>query len=349
MPREATPPPTRSPSLSPRRPPRDCSTPPTSATRGSHLLEAITEATTAARRSGARLEISHLKAAGQLNHGRIADALDLITQERAAGLDVACDVYPYDASSTTLTTRLPDRALDGGIPALLHRLRDPDERHGLVAELVALAPAQLGPERVMIASGPEFGRTLAEVARTRGIDPAEATCQLLDEAQGAVNVINHSMNPDDVANALAYRHSSVASDGWLMTGPDDPGWGEGHPHPRNFGTFTRVLGHYCREHQLFGIAEAVRKMTTLPASRLGLTDRGVLRPRAVADVVVVDPATVADRADYADPWRLSTGVSDVLVAGVPVLAGGEPTGARPGRVLRRPYRPTRLPGDAVRQ
>jgi N-acyl-D-amino-acid deacylase len=316
---------------------------------GSHLLEAVGEAISAARSAGARLEISHLKAAGPLNHGKIIDALDLITAERAAGLDVACDVYPYDASSTTLTTRLPDRAMDGGIPALLQRLRDPDERRRLVAELAGLAAQQLAPDRVMIASGPKFGRTLAEIARTRSVDPAEATCQLLNEAQGAVSVINHSMSPDDVAAALAYRHSSVASDGWLMIGPDDPGWGQGHPHPRNFGTFTRVLGHYCRDHRLFPIAEAVRKMTALPASRLGLTDRGVLRPRTVADVVVLDPATVADQADYARPWQLSTGVSDVLVAGVPVLAGGVPTGARPGRVLRRPRRPTRRPAAFVRR
>lgn len=301
---------------------------------GSRLLEAITEAANAARAGGARLEISHLKAAGPLNHGKVADALALINQERASGLDVACDVYPYDASSTTLTTRLPDWAMDGGIPALLHRLGDPDERRRLVAALNG-GSGQLGPDRVLIASGREFGRTLAEVAAARHVDPGEATCQLLEAERGAVSIINHSMNADDVANALSYRHSSVASDGWIMTGPDDPGWGDGHPHPRNFGTFPRVLGHYVREERLFELAEAVRRMTSLPASRLAMTDRGVLRPGTSGDVVVLDPATVADRATYAEPWQLSTGISDVLVAGVPVLASGVATGARPGRVLRR--------------
>lgn len=321
---------------------------------GAGLLDAIAEATNAARSGGARLEISHLKAAGPLNHGKVADALALISEERERGLDVACDVYPYDASSTTLTTRLPDWALSGGIPALLHRLADPDERRRLVAALAQQAPRQLGPDRVLIASGREFGRTLADVAADRGVDPGEATCQLLEGENGAVSVINHSMNPEDVANALAYRHSSVASDGWIMTGPQDPGWGRGHPHPRNFGTFPRVLGHYVRDEQAFDLAEAVRKMTSLPASRLALADRGVLRPGAAADVVMLDPATVSDRSTYAEPWQLSTGISDVLVAGVPVLASGVATGARPGRVLRRrtlhatPGPTNRSPGAAGR-
>ena len=302
---------------------------------GSRLIEAVDEAIEAARAGDARLEISHLKAAGPANHGKVNAALEQIEQARTAGLDVACDVYPYVASSTTLTTRLPDWAMDGGIPELLQRIADPEQQHRIVQALRDQADRQLAPVSVTIASGSDFGTTLAEAAQRRGVDASAATLALLAENDGAVSVINNSMDPDDVAVALGYRHSSVASDGWIMTGPNDHGWGEGHPHPRNFGTFPRALGHYRRTEGLFDLAEAVRKMTSLPASRLQWSDRGVLRPGAIADVVVLDPDRVADRADFGKPWQLSVGIRDVLVGGVPVLADAAPTGARPGRVIRR--------------
>jgi N-acyl-D-amino-acid deacylase len=225
--------------------------------------------------------------------------------------------------------------MDGGVTALLSRLADPGQRSALAAELSDAAADLLPADRVVIASGPESGRTIAEIAGRRATSPAEATLQLLSEQHGAVAVINHSMHPDDVATVLGHRLTAVASDGWIMTGPQDPGWGRGRPHPRNFGTFPRVLGHYRRDRRLLGLADAVRKMTSLPASRLGMSDRGVLRTGAVADVAVFDPDSVADRATFDDPWQLSVGVSDLLVAGVPVLTDGSPTGARPGRVLRR--------------
>ncbi|SDR85949.1 N-acyl-D-amino-acid deacylase family protein [Microlunatus soli] len=302
---------------------------------GDDLLPAIEEAIGAARRGGARLEISHLKAVGPRNFGRVVDALDRIQLARQDGLDVGCDVYPYDASSTTLTARLPGWAMDGGVPALLDRLADPEQRARLVADLTSAERGSLSADRVTIASGTVFGRTLAAIAAERGISSAEATCQVLQEQHGAVSVINHGMDAQDVGTVLRHRLTAVASDGWIMAGPDDPGWQVGHPHPRNFGTFTRVLGHYTRERGLLDLAEAVRRMTSLPASRLGLTDRGVLRAGAVADVAVFDAAAIDDPADYANPWQLSTGVTDLLVAGTPVLTDGTPTGARPGRVLRR--------------
>ena len=303
---------------------------------GDHLLPAVEEAIRAARLGSARLEISHLKAMAPRNFGRVGDALALIERGRAEGLDVACDVYPYDASSTTLTARLPGWALDGGVPALLHRLADPETSQGLAAELTEAESRQLPADRVRVASGPEFGRTLAEIAERRGIGPAEATLQVLQEQHGSVSVINHGMSADDVRTVLRHRFSSVASDGWIMAGPQDRGWRVGHPHPRSFGTFTRVLGHYGRDEGTISLAEAVRKMTSLPASRLGIADRGVIRPGAVADVIIFDPGTVADLASYEQPWQLSTGVSDVLIGGVAVLSEGRSTGSRPGRVLRRP-------------
>jgi N-acyl-D-amino-acid deacylase len=146
----------------------------------------------------------------------------------------------------------------------------------------------------------------------------------------AVTIVNHAMSEADVAAVLRHPHVSVASDGWTLRAE-----GEGRPHPRSFGTFPRVLARYVRELGVLDLPDAVRRMTGLPASRLGLTGRGRIAVGAVADIAVFDPDTVADRSTFADPWRLSTGFSTVLVAGVPVLADGAPTGARPGTVLRR--------------
>ncbi len=300
------------------------------------LLDAVAEAIGAARESGVRLEISHLKAMGRSNHGAVTAALRMIDEARTDGVDVTCDVYPYTASSTTLTSRLPAWAMDGGVPRLLERLADPATRERIAAGLRDRMSRDVDPEGVVVAELPpgpfsgSRGRSVADVARQLGTEPAEAALRLLAGHQGAVAVVNHAMAQEDVDTVLRHPVASVASDGWVLTPT-----GEGRPHPRSFGTFTRVLGRHVRAGDL-ALADAVRKMTALPASRLGMTDRGVLAPGAVADVAVFDPATVADRSTYDDPWQLSTGVRHVLVRGEAVLADGVPTGARPGGVLRRP-------------
>jgi N-acyl-D-amino-acid deacylase len=300
------------------------------------VLAAVTEAIEAARASGARLEISHLKAMGRENHGSVAEALQLVDAARAGGVDVACDVYPYTASSTTLSSRLPTWALDGGVDALLDRLADAAVREKIAAELRQRMGRDVDPEGVVIADlppgpfSPARGTSIAALGRELGVDPAEAALQLLAGHRGAVAVVNHAMAEDDVLAVLRHPAASVASDGWVLR-PH----GAGRPHPRSFGTFARVLGRYVRDQAALPLAEAVRKMTSLPASRLGMTDRGVLRAGAVADVAVFHPRRVVDRRSFADPWQLATGVEHVLVAGEPVLRDGRPTGARPGRVLRR--------------
>ncbi|AYY13632.1 D-aminoacylase [Actinobacteria bacterium YIM 96077] len=300
-----------------------------------HLHEAIAEAIRAAEATGARLQISHLKAAGPRNHGAVTGALRLIDDAAARGVDVAADVYPYTASSTTLTTRLPAWALDGGPPELLRRLRHSGERERIAAELRHEADQTLGPENVVIADLGDgryrdaVGSSLADVARREGTDPAEVTLRILEEHDAAVAVVMHGMSDDDVETVLRHPRVAVASDGWVMR-PE----GAGKPHPRNFGTFPRVLARYVRERGVLSLPEAVRKMTSLPASRLGLDGRGIIRPGAAADVVVFDPDTVTDRSTFADPWQLSTGVSTVLVNGQIALEG-DPTGSRAGRVLFR--------------
>lgn len=301
------------------------------------LLDAVREAIETARAGGARLEISHLKAMGRRNHGGVAAALQIIDDARADGVDVTCDVYPYTASSTTLTSRLPAWALDGGVERLLERLADPPTRERVATGLRERMARDVDPEGVVLADLPPGpfsdarGRSVADIARELGTDPSEAALRVLAGHRGAVSVVNHAMAADDVRTVLQHPATSVASDGWELA-PDGPG----RPHPRSFGTFTRVLGRYVRGGDLT-LAAAVHKMTGLPAARLGMRDRGVLRPGAVADVAVLDPDSVTDRSTYDDPWQLSTGVHHVLVAGTPVLADGVLTGARPGRVLRRPH------------
>ncbi|WP_103501589.1 MULTISPECIES: amidohydrolase family protein [unclassified Streptomyces] len=308
---------------------------------GAGLADAVDEALTVARDSGVRLQISHLKAAGVANWGTVGDALERIEAARADGLDVAADQYPYSASSTTLTTLLPDWALDGGVAALLDRLADPERYRSMAAEMTAaLEAGTFRPERVTLAGLPDdddprhghlIGRTVADAAAELGTPPAETVLDLLAAHGGQIASIHHSMSEDDVRHVMRHPAVAVASDGWILRRS-----GPGRPHPRSFGTFARVLGHYSRDEDVLGLPEAVRKMTGLPASRLGWTDRGVLRPGAAADLVVFDPGTVVDRSTFAEPWRTAQGVAHTLVAGRFAVEDGEATGAGAGRVLGRP-------------
>jgi N-acyl-D-amino-acid deacylase len=295
---------------------------------GAGLLAALDEAISAARAGGARLEISHLKAVGTSNYGLVHRALEHL--DAVHDVDLGWDAYPYTATNTTLTTRLPPWSLAGG--ALLERLADSGERERIADAL--RADVLLSPETVVIASLPPGryedcrGLSLAEIARRDGVDAAEIVLRILESHQAAVSVVNHAMSEDDVTAVLEHPRTAIASDGWIMdaTGP-------GHPHPRNFGTFPRVLGHYARDRGVLTLTEAIRRMTALPAARLGLTDRGGLRPGAIADLVVLDPARIADKSTYDDPWQLSVGVEHVLIAGQPALTNGTPTGRRPGRII----------------
>ncbi|MDB1086785.1 D-aminoacylase [Streptomyces sp. ACA25] len=303
----------------------------------SRLAEAVEEALSVARRSGVRLQISHLKAAGVSNWGAVAGALRQIEAARAHGVDVAADQYPYSASSTTLTSALPGWAMDGGVQALLARLDDAEQSARLAAELAAREGADFRPDRIVLAATPPgpfrtaIGRTVAEVAATLGCGAGQAVTELLRAQRGQVGTVNHSMSEDDVRLVMRHPAVAVASDGWVLRCP-----GEGRPHPRSFGTFARVLGHYVRSERVLELPEAVRRMTSLPASRLGWNDRGLVREGAVADLVVLDPDRVRDRSTFEEPWHLATGVLHTLIAGRPVREHGEPTGEPAGRVLRRP-------------
>ncbi|GAA0942706.1 D-aminoacylase [Actinocorallia libanotica] len=303
---------------------------------GDDLLKAVDEALETARRSGVRLQISHLKAMGPANHGKVVRALALIDAARAEGVDVATDVYPYAASSTQLSSRLPDWALDGGLDALLERLARPETRERIAAELRAKTGGTFLPEGTVLAAMPDgpytpyVGASLREIADERGADPADVALDVLAGHRALVFIVNHAMAEDDVDTVLRHPAAAVASDGWEL----DTACG-GHPHPRHFGAFARALGHHARDRGLLTLPQAVHKMTGLPASRLGLTGRGTLAEGHAADLAVFEPGEITDRATYAEPLAYAEGVRHVVVNGRLALADGAVTGERPGRVLRR--------------
>jgi N-acyl-D-amino-acid deacylase len=305
---------------------------------GATLLDAVKEAITVGREADIPVQISHLKAAGRPNWGKVADALALIDAARLEGLDVLCDAYPYTASSTSLRTLLPDWALEGGVDALLARLRDSGGRAAIRDALTTTRTESMamrvGWDNIMLVGMKERreaeGKRLSEVAAARRRDPAETLLDLLVEEGGRGSVILFQMDEGDFRRALAHPAVMVGSDGSSLT----PVGATTKPHPRSYGTFPRVLGHYARDERTITLPQAVHKMTALPARRLGLRDRGVIRVGARADLVVFDPKHVIDVATYDDPHRYPVGVEQVIVNGRLVIKDGEHTGSMPGRVLR---------------
>jgi N-acyl-D-amino-acid deacylase len=310
---------------------------------GATLLAAVEEAIHIGREADLPVQISHIKAAGRPNWGQVGQALTRIDAAVGEGLDVAADCYPYTASSTSLRTLLPDWALEGGIDTMLARLRDPDTRQRIRRDVEAPANGQglldrVGWENVMVAycarRKDAEGRRLSELALARGLDPFDAALELIADEGGRGYMILFQLDEQDVRRALQHPRVMIGSDGSALA-PSGP-LGEGKPHPRSYGTFPRVLGEYVREQRVLSLAQAVHKMTGLPARRLGLKDRGIIKVGARADLVVFDPKAVADRATYSDPHRYPTGIGDVIVNGRFVVRQGEHTGSLPGRLLRLP-------------
>jgi len=303
----------------------------------------VAEAILVGREARLPVQVSHLKAAGRPNWGKVARALAMIDAAAAEGLDVQADVYPYTASSTTLRTLLPDWALEGGVSAMLARLRDPAERARMRRDIEAPPAGQglldrVGWENIMVSYCPgrkdAEGRRLTEIAAARGVDPIEAALELIADEAGKAYMVLFQLDEADLRRVLAHPRVMVGSDGSALAPYGE--LGEGKPHPRSYGTFPRVLAEYVREQRLLTLAQAVHKMTGMPARRLGLRDRGVLRPGARADLVVFDPRRVADRATYEEPHAYPEGIEHVLVNGRFVIRDGEHTGNLPGRVLRMP-------------
>jgi N-acyl-D-amino-acid deacylase len=267
-------------------------------------------------------------------------AITKLEQARAAGQQVTADVYPYTASSTGLTTIIPDRFHEGGATALYDRLADPAARAEIRRELVAMS--RWGDVRsagsVLIlhctteANRRYQGRTLTEVAAERGTDPIDAALDLIATDRSRIGAAFFSMAEDNLRAALARPWVAICSDGTSMAPEGE--FLRAPTHPRAYGSFARVLGHYVRDEKVLTLPDAIRRMSALPAQTLGLARRGQLTEGWYADVVVLDPAAVADLATFASPHLLSAGVTEVLVNGQVTIAGGSFTGALAGRALR---------------
>ena len=311
------------------------------------ISPALDEAITIGREAGIPVEIWHLKTAGKKNWGRMPEVIAKIDSARRAGVDIAADTYAYPAWFNSMSAFVPPWALDGGTARLVERLHDPAARRRIRKEM--LTPDFSwdnewqdipGPGSVLIGvvQNPALlqyqGKTLAEVAKLRKKDAIETLLDILAEDQAFTSVAVFGMSEPDIALALKQPWVSVDNDS-QGTSPDGP-LGKEHPHPRAYGTFPRIIRKYVREEHLLSLEEAIRKFTSLPAGRMRLADRGVLKAGMWADVVVFDPDSVRDRATFAEPNQLSVGMAWVLVNGVPVIAEGKATGALPGRVLRGP-------------
>ena len=304
---------------------------------GNMLLKAVREAITIGEKAKIPVEISHHKAGGRKNWGKVKQSIQMIEKARGQGVDVTCDVYPYVASSFGLVDMLPQWAREGGHEETVRRLKDPKVKRRLRKDMLRGALSSAHWDRTMIANcsghSQYQGRFVADLARAKRQNPFEFAFKLLLDEKLSVTVVRFGMCEEDVEYVLQYPAAMIGSDGRALAtyGP----LGKGHPHPRNYGTFPRVLGHYARDRGIFTLSEAVRKMTSLPAQKLGLRNRGVVRPGAWADLVVFDPETAIDVATYANPKRYPKGIEYVFVNGVLTIRKGKHTGALAGKVLKR--------------
>ena len=301
------------------------------------LLAALEEALHVGRMAGVAVQISHLKAQGERNHWKAGAALAAIEAARATGVDVHFDRYPYVAYATGLANLFPASVRAGGTARFLARLADPESGPGLeracrdkIALLGSWDAVQI--TRIGAPNGYARGRRLGELAAERGEDPYHLTVRLLRDAGGSVGMIGFGMSEENTERILAHPLGMVCSDGGAYA-PYGPLSGSS-PHPRGYGSFPRLLGHYVRDRKAMALEAAVHKITGMPARKLGLADRGVLGVGAVADVVVFDPGGVAGRATFEDPHQYPAGIPHVVVGGVHTIRDGEQTGRMGGRAVR---------------
>jgi N-acyl-D-amino-acid deacylase len=303
----------------------------------SALLEAIDELVEIGRRSGARAEVYHLKAAGRSNWPLMDAAIARIEAARAAGAPVTANMYLYTASGTGLDSTLPFWVREGGHRAMIERLRQPALKARAIAEMQGgtrdwstVQPIGFRNSALRIHSG----KRMPEIAALRGKGVEETAVELVLEDDSQVTTIFHSIAEENVRKGLARPWVSFGSDAAAFSA--EPPFTDRPVHPRAYGNFARLLGHYVREQKLLTLAEAVRRLTSLPAGNLRIADRGRLRPGHFADLAIFDPATVADRATFENPHRYAVGMRHVFVNGVQVLRDGEHSGAKPGRFVRGP-------------
>jgi N-acyl-D-amino-acid deacylase len=314
---------------------------------GNQLIEGVEELLRISREAHIPAEIYHLKAAGRENWPKMDRVLRMVNEARREGLKITADMYTYPAGGTGLTACLPPWVLDGGYEALYKRLQDSATRHKIGQEVKTptdkwenLYLAAGSPQRVLLVGfkseklKPLTGKTLAEVARERGTDPIETIMNLILEDRSRVETIYFLMSEENIKKQLKYP--------WISLGSDEASQApegvflKANPHPRAYGNFARFLGHYVRDEHLMSLAEAVRRLSGLPATNLGLDHRGFIKEGMFADVVVFDPRTIIDKATFEKPHQYAAGMRHVFVNGVQVLRDGEHTNAKPGRALWGP-------------
>ena len=314
---------------------------------GNRLLEALDELIRISREAGIPAEVYHIKAAGQQNWSKIDNLLSHIEAAQNEGLKIRANMYTYTAAGTGLDACLPPWTEDGGYPALFKRLRDPATREKIAKEVKTpsnewenLYLAAGSPDKILLVGfksdklKPLTGKSLAEAAKTRGKDPITTIMDLIAEDESRIDTIYFLMSEENVKKEMTKP--------WISFGSDEASqaW-EGvflksNPHPRAYGNFARVLGKYVREEKVISLTEAVRRLSGLPATNLGLDHRGFIKEGMFADVAVFDPATIADRATFEKPHQYAVGMKQVFVNGVQVIKDGEHTGAKPGRALWGP-------------
>ena len=314
---------------------------------GNHLLEAFDELLRISREANIPAELYHIKAAGQKNWGKMDALLARVEAARKEGRPIRANMYTYIAGGTGLDACLPPWTEDGGYPELLKRLRDPEIRKKIAADVKVdtdkwenLYLAAGSPDRIIVGDftseklKPLTNKSLAEIARIRGKDPIETIMDLLSENEKPIGATYFLMSEENVKKEIAKP--------WISFGSDEASQApegiflKSTPHPRAYGTFARVLGKYVREEKLVSLPEAIRRLSALPATNLELDHRGFLKTDMFADVVVFDPTTITDHATFEKPAQYATGVKEVFVNGVEVLKDGEHTGAKPGRALWGP-------------
>jgi N-acyl-D-amino-acid deacylase len=314
---------------------------------GNRLIEAVEELIRISREAQIPAEIYHLKAAGQTNWNKMDKVIQMVEAAQKQGLKITADMYTYTAGATGLDAAMPPWVLDGGYEALFKRLEDPATRKKIHAAIMTptdewenLFLSAGSPERVLLVEfkseklKPLTGKTLGEVAKMRGKDPAETIMDLVLEDRSRVGTVYFMMSEDNIKKQIRLPWVSFGSDAASMA--TEGAFLKSSAHPRAYGNFARLLGKYVREEKVISLEEAIRRLSGLPATNLGLEGRGYLKAGMFADVVVFDPATIADRATFEKPHQYAVGMKHVFVNGVHVLKDGNHTGAKPGRALWGP-------------
>ncbi len=308
----------------------------------SNLMKSVEETIRVGEANNIPVEISHHKAKGKANWGKVVATLREMEKARERGIEVNCDVYPYVASSTNIKAIIPTWLVEGGVDGMMKRLGDKKLREKAKNDILR---NETGGSNYILAAGWDGirisycpsnhayeGKSLEQILREKGVfdDPFEGFFDLMMEIEGAAGIIGFNMDEADVKTVIAHPLSMICTDG-TVTAPR----GGGVPHPRYYGTFPRVLGKYVREEKLLSLEEAIRKMTSLPAGKMGIAERGLIKEGFFADINIIDPATIIDKATFDKPHQYPEGIRYVIVNGTVVADNGRHTGAKPGMVLKR--------------